>query len=320
MKILYILLFFTNFQFSLPAENVLLTSIADDRAGRKGGKYGATQEKIHKIFLNNPNFGITHFQMWNWNDIEKTDFYKENKVLLDDLDVLKNSRAYKPYIIYKGLQSLEDGDFLIYTDTSPELWSAIEENYIIDSNVYDLSVLKELCKKNNDILTVHVKWDGDNHVPMGCPGRHTHAKFTLERCMKKMGLLKYRNSLQHASGMWVICKTEDTLKFIEEWLYWNLFEECSIVGRASVANDYSFAIEEGQSYDPVTLLELRPEAVSHRYDQSISGLLINRRGNKLVETPEDFWVTGLNPYNFLQYARKNVIYTFIDSNFSEKSN
>lgn len=284
-------------------KNVLLVTVSDDRSGRKNGKYAETQDKIEAIFRNNPKFGITRFSMWKWPDIENTDFYRENKQFLDNIQADMNGRAYKPFVILEGLKMLSNGEYLIYTDVSPEIWSKLNEDTKIDLNIYNIKVIKHLCDINNNILTIHVKWNDSEHVPQGSPGNHTHALFTLDRCIQKMGLWEYRNSLQHASGMWVIRKSPETLMFVEEWLYWNLISECASLGPSN--NDRSYWSEEYQN------------KVGHRHDQSISGLLINKIGNNLLEIPEDFFITGLNPYNFLQFTRLDVEYTFINSNITK---
>jgi hypothetical protein len=103
----------------------------------------------------------------------------------------------------------------------------------------------------------------------------------------------------HASGMWVIRKSPETVKLVEEWLYWNCIDECCSLGRAEVEDDCSFWDAEEDF------------KIGHRHDQSISGLLINAMGNKLVEIPDDH--AGMHPYNFLQFARTDVNYKFIDS-------
>jgi len=291
----------------LPSEHddVVLVTVSDDRSGRKEGKYSLTQDKIETLFKNNPQFGIKRFRMWKWAKIVKTSYYKENKSLFDNPQPDMNGRAYKPIAIYESLKELKNGEFLIYTDSSPEMWSAFTEKSDLSPKIYDLNVIKNLCRQNNNILTVHVKWDfGSGFVKQGEPGKHTHANFTLDRCIKKMNLWQYREGLQHASGMWVICKNDETLRFVEEWLYWNLIPDCASLGHPEILNDYTFWVEE------------KNKKIGHRHDQSISGLLINRMGNNLIEIPLD--MLGFHPYNFLQFTRKNVNYTFINSNITIK--
>ncbi len=105
--------------------------------------------------------------------------------------------------------------------------------------------------------------------------------------------------------MWVICKSAETQALIEEWVYWNLIDECGTVGFASLPNDWSFWVEEANS------------KFGHRYDQSISGLLLNRRGNWLVEWPDN--LCGMSHYVFLQYSRLGEKYTFINSNITNSN-
>lgn len=283
---------------------MLLVTVSDDRFGRKGGLYEETQNKIKIIFENNTFFGIDNFQMWNWKDIIKTDFYKENKLLLDHSDPSKNGRVYKPFVIYEGLNSIEYGEFLIYTDCSPEIWT-FSSDYKIDKNIFKPEILKNLCLNNNGILTAHVKWDDRIHVPKGERGYHTHENFTSERCINRMGMREYKYSLQHASGMFVIQKTPDTLEFVKEWLYWNSIDECASLGPVNT-QDCSYWAEESITHGKV----------GHRHDQSISGLLINKRNNKLIETSESYErpLSGIHPYNFLQFSSNKFNYTFLDSN------
>jgi len=59
---------------------VILVTCSDDRSIRKNGIYGKTQDKIYDFFKNkNNSFGITDFLFVKYDDILKTDFYKENK-------------------------------------------------------------------------------------------------------------------------------------------------------------------------------------------------------------------------------------------------
>ncbi len=291
---------------------VLLVTVSDDRSGRKGGKYEETQNKIMRFFLNNPQFGISNFCMWKWNDLVKTQFYEDNKVLLNNRQPNRNGRAYKPFVISEGLKLLNDGDFLIYTDSSPEMWS-MDENYELNPAVFSIDVIKKLCIQNGGILTACTSWNDTSdpryHLALAQPfhsleyGLHTHSNFTLDRCIRKMGLWEYRNSLQHESGTIILCKSEKTMKFAEEWLYWNLIDECASLGWANIDNDYSFWAEEASV------------KMGHRHDQSISGLLINKMGGNLIKKsppPTARWAS-----NFLQFCQVGVVYSFVDSNITK---
>jgi hypothetical protein len=275
----------------------ILVTVSDDRFGRKDSQYGITQDKIHAIFRNNPQFGIDEAGPWTWDDIAFTNFYLDNKKLLDQSDAGMNGRAYKPFAIQRGLIAIKEGDFLIYTDCSPEIWNMPADWKFPE--IYKLDILKDLCVKNNDILTAFVKWD-NKHIPSGELGIHTHHNFTTNRCMNVMGLQKHRFDYMHASGMWVIRKNKYTVDFVDEWLKWNCIDECASLGPA-----------DGDGSNMLYWWQEEHVKMGHRHDQSISGLLINKIGNKLVEIPDD--CLDMHPYNPLQFARTDVNYKFIDS-------
>ena len=272
---------------------VILTTVSDDRFGRKDGKYEKTQEKIYNIFKNNKGFGIENFNFWTCGDLLKTKFYIQNKKMLDHPNPDMNGRCYKPFAILDSLNKAEDGDFVIYNDCSPEMWSHMPYDAGINGNMYDLEVIKKLCESNGGILSADVTW-----VVNGEFGEHTHESFTLDRCVNRMGLSEYKHCLQHASGMIVLQKNKKSIDFVEEWLHWNLIDECASLGPV---------LRDG--------LETKPEywneelanngKCGHRHDQSISGLLINKMGGNLVRS------TGL--YDFLNYTMKNFEYRFTPS-------
>jgi hypothetical protein len=118
--------------------------------------------------------------------------------------------------------------------------------------------------------------------------------------MNVMGLQKHRFDYMHASGMWCIRKTAATVAFVDEWLKWNCIDECASLGPA-----------DGDGSNMLYWWQEEHVKMGHRHDQSISGLLINKMGNNLVEIPDN--CGDMHPYNFLQYCRKDVNYRFISS-------
>ena len=280
----------------------LLVTVADDRSGRKGGQYTETQDKVAKYFSNYPTFGL-ETKSWTWSDIIKTNFYLENKAILDNQDPAMNGRCYKPFIVLEGLKSLDDGDFLIYNDASPNLWLMIDKP--LDLTVYSLDVIKNLCTSNGGILTPEVVW-GVNDESIG----HTHENFTLNRCMETMGLLNYQFHLQHAGGLMVLQKSNYTMDFVTEWLYWNAKPECSALGPSTSSN---CPFENCACKDNLTCysywtheVNLGYGKIGHRHDQSVSGLLINRLGKKLL--------CGLNTFCFLEACIIGKKYEFVETN------
>jgi hypothetical protein len=256
-----------------------LVLVHDDRQGRKGGVYRQTAKNI------NINQILPEIEVHVWS-VESLLLLTPHPMLIP-IDAGINGRCYKPMAILESLKHLQYGDFLIYNDCSPEIWADELEGE------FSLSVIHNLTTQNNDILTSFVKWDCQN-IPQDGLGVHIHKYFTTNRCMDKMGLRQYENSYQHASGMMCIRKTPETVKFVEEWLHWNLDPECASLGVTGC--EYWNAEQEFK--------------VGHRHDQSISGLLLNQRNAKLV----DILHNDMNPHNFLQFCRKDVGYKFIDSN------
>ncbi len=272
----------------MSAVKTVLAMCFDDRQGRKGGVYEQTAKNIQLgIGLIFPEIKSISYSF----DDCYSAFSKPNPPHLQNIDAGINGRWYKPHSILETLDKLEYGDFVIYNDCSPEIWDIPIS--IADFKNFDLSVIHELTRSNNDILTSFVKWDCQN-IPANGLGLHIHKYFTTNRCMDKMGLRQYESSYQHASGMMCIRKTPETVKFVEEWLHWNLDPEC-----ASLGTERDEYWQEEAEFK-----------VGHRHDQSISGLLLNKRNAKLV----DILHNDMNPYNFLQFCRVGQEYKFIDSN------
>jgi len=277
------------------SETVALVSVSDDRYGRKGGAYGITQNKVRRIIENNDQFGIGRLMFWNWRDIESSDLYSGNRVLLSNADPAVNGRCYKPYVIMRALREMNDGDYVIYNDVSPEWWEVGEDFEITDG--YQLDVIKRLCSSNGDILSCRVSWQ----APDGVFANHTHENFTSERCMRYMEMERYRHCLQHASGMMVFRKSVRSIEYVDRWMKYNLVDECCGLKNIDTGEDYWG--EEASVHGKI----------GHRHDQSISGLLVNDIGNRLLNIP-DYW----NPYptktyNFLSFCMTGHKYEFVDS-------
>ena len=302
----------------------ILVTVADDRFGRKGGKYGATQDKITALFKRHPNFGVVPHP-YKWKDISKTDFYRKNRILLDNPDPAKNGRAYKAYAVSEALKDTPMGEFLIYTDSSPEIWKNITDNVFARTKrehysmlplsllfgefknweshfhaqqIFSLDVIKDLCRQNNDILTSFIRWNNENFKGDDDLGKATHKNFTSNRCMNRMGLRFYEDAYQHAGGMWCIRKTPKTIALVDEWLYWNCIDECCTLGWAHKKGDQSFWTEEAKF------------KLGFRSDQAVTGLLLARINQKHVVPPTfDGWAAA----NLFQFCRVGYKYSFLES-------
>lgn len=280
----------------------LFTTVSDDRASRKGGKYSESQDNILEL-LTNSSLGIDIYHFWKRSDIIDTSFYRDNKIMLDNPDPDMNGRCYKPFVVLEGLKMLDEGDLLIYNDVSPEMWKDFSS---VNTNLYSLDVVRKLCADNGGILTAAAN-------RCGVINDHSHENYTLERCINKMEMQEYRCGLQHASGMMVLQKSKRSLDFAEEWLHWNLIDECASLGPVR-ENEFGPTASESNGYvilcDRFAYWNEEVAAgygkLGHRHDQSISGLLINRMKNKLV--------TETTGYCFLNFCQKDKEYVFVDSN------
>lgn len=276
-------------------KKTLLVTVSDDRSNRKGGLYAQTQNKIFDIFTTNNQFGIDSFCFLRWTDILNSQFYTDHKKLLDNIDPAVNGRCYKPYAIQQALKQVEEGEFVIYNDVSPEWWE-IPSDYHIDPKKYDLSVIQDLCVTNGGIVSAKVSWQ----APDGSFEPHTHEIFTSDRCMDRMKMQSYRYCLQHASGMIVFQKSKKTVEFVDEWLYWNVIDECG--GLKDIETERDFWGDEANL-----------GKIGHRHDQSISGLLLNKINNRLIEVRNYWSPSPTKTYNFLSFCLKNESYSFVDS-------
>lgn len=260
------------------SKTVLITT-SDDRSGRKGGQYEATQRKMEALLSSWVE--QKHYTLPDFIDCDP---------LMVDTDPGKNGRVYKPWSIKQELSRLEMGDFLIYNDCSPELWPDS-----IDLSLYDLDILRGLTRKNQDFLVGFVKWDS-NLLGPGDLGKHTHHNFTLDSCIRIMNGERYRHSYLCASGMICIRKTAFTVGIVDRWLYYNRIPECSCMNVSEHENDY---------WDGKPGYKL-----GNRHDQSVLSMVLNKEDAAYC----DIVYNNMNPYNFLNFCIPGHDYNFIGSN------
>jgi hypothetical protein len=148
------------------------------------------QERLHYTSI---GFGILPM-FWVMDMLKTTEFYKNNKELLDS----KKGAGYwawKPFIILKVLESIDYGDALFYCDSGINLIRNPRE-------------LIPLCKKEGGILLF------SNDVQS--------FKYTKRDCFVEMkaDYKRYWHSYQAFGGFQVYIKTKKTVEFIKEWLNW----------------------------------------------------------------------------------------------------
>jgi hypothetical protein len=166
---------------------------ADDRFGYRGGVFRERQKVLSEAALKH---GADHAIMKSWDDMIKTDFYRENKASLDK-NHFHNGYVFKPFIILDSFEKLPMGDVLFYHDCNPHALRT------------SIKPLVDVCVKNRG--TLFMQWGDQNRnwvkrdafVYMGCDTPRFHDAVSLQ-------------------ATWMLFqKTEWTLEFVREWLRFN---------------------------------------------------------------------------------------------------
>ncbi len=124
-----------------------------------------------------------------------TDFYKENKEILD----MPRGGGYwlwKPYIILDAMSKIEDNDVLMYVDAGDEIYGNI------------VNSIASYINNHEYIITNFSGQRGANKVAT------KRDCFVLMNCDEE----KYHNIPQIEAGVLVFKKTEYMILFINEWL------------------------------------------------------------------------------------------------------
>ena len=168
---------------------------------------------------------------------------------------------WKPYIIKKILETMDEGDRLLYIDAgchlNPKGINRLREYFQIVSD----SPLKiggfQIGNSNND---------------------RTWTKMDLLAYFKVQNNNDIINSGQITGGHVIIQKCESVVKFVEEWI--NISENLHLID------------------DSPSLLPNFPEFREHRHDQSIFSLLCKTKGAVIFSSSE-CWVESDKDWNTL---------------------
>lgn len=168
------------------------------------------------------------------NELKKDDtFWKEHGDFIE-----KNNRGYgywiwKPYLIKKTMEKMNDNDILIYLDSGCEV--------INDTNT------------NQNILNIVDKCDA-YHMLYTSTGHNEriHTKTDLLEYMK-MNNEDIKNSIQNQATMVILIKNTKTIDFVNEW--------------------YNVSCNYHLIDDSSSVLPNDPLFIDHRHDQSIFSLL-----------------------------------------------
>lgn len=161
------------------------------------------QQRLHQTALMNGDVDVVH--AWNRDRLLKTDYYQQNKDLLDE------SRgcgywAWKPYIILQTLLQIEENDYVIYCDVGKPTGNASVDH----GNQIDVSLLPlvEWAERHNGMLPgVYLS----NHGP---------AKNWIKRdCFSLMDCdhTQYHQMPTIQAGYTVWKNTPSVIAFLEQW-------------------------------------------------------------------------------------------------------
>lgn len=166
---------------------IILLTYADEN-------YSRQQEKLveRALELDTVDFYIT----MNRSDIIKTDFYQQNKTLLDEPRG-SGYWVWKSYLILEALKTMEPDDILVYLDSGD--WISRSFRTFVQRTM-----------RTKDILLTE--------------GGYPNIEYTKYDVFKEMGCLdkKFTWATQVEAGI-IVCKnTPATVKIFTEWLNWCL--------------------------------------------------------------------------------------------------
>ena len=173
-------------------------------------------------------------------DLVKTDFYQENKKILDEPEG-GGCFLWKIYYLHKEYFNLEEGDILFYVDAG--------SNFVSDP--YPLI---ELCNKKNIVLfnlnnkPLNKEWTKrDTFVYMNCD------------------TVKYHDSEQYNAAFQIYKKCESNDKFIEELLQWGRnFDIISYRPNNSGKNNLEGFVDHRSDQSILSILACKYNIGNHR--------------------------------------------------------
>lgn len=134
-------------------------------------------------------------------------FYFKNEHILTTKFKGKTTGCFlwKPYLILKALQRVNEGDVILYMDCC--------DGFISTSNLKG-AIIEQMVGR--DMLLTR--------------GGYVNKDWTRRDCFAYMGCdgPKYHNEIQLEAGIGVYKKNENTLRFVKEWLYF--CQDIRIVG------------------------------------------------------------------------------------------
>ena len=202
--------------------------------------------------------GFDTAKIYTMDDIDN--YYKATNSHLLQHKRLAGYAVWKPYIIFKRLLEIEDGDILCYND-SKYIWLTnvrnMETQLLSDKNIGVYS------NKPNSGNHIEKQWTkGDAFLLMNIPNNE-YGKYI-------------KNSNQVWSGYILLRKGFNPLRFIGEWLTYNQDSRIS-------------------SDSPSLIIKNDPIFIENRHDQTILSLLCKKWGISMNFIDKDWMINVRNP-------------------------
>jgi hypothetical protein len=213
-------------------------------------------EYLEKLLSSLKKYGKEFKLMaFNKNDIDK-DFKEKNK------EILNCSRGagywlWKPYIINKMLDTMNEGDIVFYLDS---------KYYFIE----EIRNLYENIIKNNDIIV----WKNKPNEPIWF--MKNWCKMDVIEKYKMNEKIFKENAEDCWAGALIVKKTPNTIKYIKEWL-----EMCCIYEDIT---------------DSPSILENTSDFREHRHDQSLLSIILHKYNIEMQYFEKKYLQNIRSPY------------------------
>jgi hypothetical protein len=213
-------------------------------------------EYLEKLLSSLKKYGKEFKLMaFNKNDIDK-DFKEKNK------EILNCSRGagywlWKPYIINKMLDTMNEGDIVFYLDS---------KYYFIE----EIRNLYENIIKNNDIIV----WKNKPNEPIWF--MKNWCKMDVIEKYKMNEKIFKENAEDCWAGALIVKKTPNTIKYIKEWL-----EMCCIYEDIT---------------DSPSILENTSDFREHRHDQTLLSIILHKYNIEMQYFEKKYLQNIRSPY------------------------
>lgn len=152
--------------------------------------YEGSRKRLNESAM---KFGVDRVISYDFDDIKTTEFYQLHKQILDQTTGMGNW-LWKPFIIQQAMNSLSDGDVLVYADSGIAV-------------IADLDPLINICRSTEPIL-------------LFANGDLKNSAWTKRDCFALMDCdsEKYWSGLQVDAAICLFRTGVQSKQFIEEWL------------------------------------------------------------------------------------------------------